>query len=48
MPKTPTKKSKAAQDMVAMRNKKLTPARRKEIATKAAKTRWGTKKKASA
>lgn len=34
------KKNKAAQSLVAMRNKKLSPARRKEIATKAAQKRW--------
>ncbi len=39
------KKNAIAQAMVAMRNKKLTPARRKEIATKAAKTRWANKTK---
>jgi hypothetical protein len=36
-------KNAIAQAMVAMRNKKLSPARRKEIAQKAARTRWGKK-----
>jgi hypothetical protein len=35
-----TKKNAIAQAMVAMRNKKLTPERRKEIAKKAAAARW--------
>lgn len=35
-----TKKNAVAQAMVAMRNKKLTPARRAEIARKAAEARW--------
>ena len=39
------KKNEAAQAMVAMRNKKLSPARRKEIASAAAKTRWAKKPK---
>jgi hypothetical protein len=34
------KKNAVAQALVAMRNKKLTPARRKEIAQKAAAARW--------
>lgn len=34
------KKNAVAQAMVAMRNKKLSPARRKEIASAAAKKRW--------
>lgn len=34
------KKNEVAQAMVAMRNKKLSPARRKEIASAAAKKRW--------
>ena len=34
------KKNAVAQQMVAMRNKKLTPERRAEIARKAAETRW--------
>ena len=38
-------KNAVAQAMVAMRNKKLSPARRKEIASKAAKARWGDKAK---
>ena len=42
--KTP-KKNAVAQAMVAMRNKKLSPARRKEIAQKAALARWSGKKK---
>jgi hypothetical protein len=37
-------KNPVAQAMVAMRNKKLTPARRKEIAQQAAAVRWGEKK----
>ena len=36
-------KNAVAQAMVAMRNKKLSPARRKEIASDAAKARWGTR-----
>jgi len=36
------KKNTVAQALVAMRNKKLSPARRKEIAAKAARTRWAT------
>jgi hypothetical protein len=39
------KKNPVAQAMVAMRNKKLTAARRKEIARKAAAARWGDKEK---
>lgn len=38
------KKNAAAQAMVALRHKKLSPGRRKEIAEKAAKTRWAKKK----
>lgn len=38
------KKNAIAQAMVAMRNKTLTGARRKEIASNAAKKRWGAKK----
>ena len=38
------KKNAVAQALVAMRNKKLTPARRKEIAQKAAAARWEKKK----
>ena len=34
------KKNEIAQAMVAMRNKKLSPSRRKEIASDAAKARW--------
>jgi hypothetical protein len=34
------KKNAIAQAMVAMRNKKLSPERRKEIASQAARTRW--------
>ena len=34
------KKNAIAQAMVAMRNKKLSPERRKEIASAAAKKRW--------
>jgi hypothetical protein len=34
------KKNAVAQALVAMRNKKLSPARRKEIAQKAAAARW--------
>jgi hypothetical protein len=37
------KKNEIAQAMVAMRNKKLSPARRKEIASAAARARWGEK-----
>ena len=37
------KKNAVAQALVAMRNKKLTPERRKEIAQLAAKKRWGKK-----
>jgi hypothetical protein len=42
MSKTPKtkKKNAAAQSLTAMRNKKLTPERRKEIAQKAARKRW--------
>lgn len=40
------KKNAAAQALVALRHEKLTPERRKEIATKAAKARWGKAKKA--
>ena len=47
MMKTP-KKNAVAQALVAMRNKKLSPARRKEIAQKAAKTRWADKTSPSA
>jgi hypothetical protein len=39
------KKNSVAQAMVAMRNKKLTPERRKEIAQAAAKARWAEKGK---
>ena len=35
------KKNPVAQALVAMRNKKLSPAQRKEIAQKAARARWG-------
>jgi hypothetical protein len=42
------KKNAVAQAMVAMRNKKLSPARRKEIASAAAKKRWGDRDKAEA
>ena len=35
------KKNEVAQALVALRNKKLTPEQRKEIASKAAKARWG-------
>lgn len=38
------KKNPIAQAMVALRNKKLTPAERKAIASNAAKTRWAQKK----
>lgn len=37
------KKNAVAQALVAMRNKKLSPAKRKEIAQKAAAARWGKK-----
>jgi hypothetical protein len=40
MSKKKKKPNPVAQAMVAMRNKKLTPERRKEIATKAANERW--------
>lgn len=40
------KKNAVAQAMVAMRNKKLSPERKKEIAQKAAAARWGKKKDA--
>ena len=40
-----TKKNAIAQAMTAMRNKKLTPERRKEIAQAAARARWGDKAK---
>jgi hypothetical protein len=40
-------KNAVAQAMVAMRNKKLSPARRKAIATKAAKKRWEDRGEAS-
>ena len=39
------KKNAVAQALVAMRNKKLSAARRKEIAQKAAAARWGKKAK---
>ena len=39
-------KNAVAQAMVAMRNKKLSPARRKEIASDAAKKRWADRDKA--
>jgi len=38
------KKNAVAQAMVAMRNKKLSPERRKEIASQAAQARWAKKK----
>ena len=38
-------KNPIAQAMVALRNKKLSPARRKEIAKKAAQARWGEPKR---
>jgi len=38
--KKAVKKNPMAQAMAAMRNKKLSPARRKEIASKAAQARW--------
>ncbi|MGD0777329.1 MAG: hypothetical protein ABSC05_31300 [Candidatus Solibacter sp.] len=41
------KKNPVAQAMVAMRNKKLSAARRKEIAQKAARARWADKEPAS-
>jgi len=42
------KKNAVAQALTAMRNKKLTPARRKEIAVTAARARWGSKKTSKA
>ena len=36
------KKNAVAQALVALRNKKLTPEQRKEIAQRAAQARWGT------
>lgn len=39
------KKNAVAQAMVAMRNKKLTPERRAEIASHAARKRWGSRDK---
>lgn len=47
----PNEAAQVAQAMVAMRNQKLSPERRKEIAFKAAQTRWknaGKKRKAAA
>jgi hypothetical protein len=38
------KKNPVAQALVAMRHKKLSPARRKEIAVTAARARWGASK----
>jgi hypothetical protein len=38
------KETNAGKLLVAMRNKKLTPEQRKEIAQKAARARWGVKK----
>jgi hypothetical protein len=39
------KKNPVAQALTAMRNKKLSAAKRKEIAKKAAAARWGKKEK---
>lgn len=43
---TTKKKNAVAQAMAKMRAKKLSPARRKEIAAKAAEARWGKKAEA--
>lgn len=40
MKKTDTKKNAAAQALTALRNKKLSPVRRKQIAQEAAAARW--------
>jgi hypothetical protein len=43
--KTATKKNAAAQALTAMRNRKLTPDRRSQIAQTAAAARWAKKPK---
>ncbi len=45
---TKKKKNPIAQAMVALRNKKLSPAERKTIASNAAKARWAQQREAEA